>query len=61
MTGINYRHSDIADGIAATLGAGDNAFADVGRRVYGSKFTVFTVTTDTGQQFTITVNPVGQD
>ena len=55
---MDYAHSDIADGIAATLAAGDNAVADVGRRAYGSKFTVFTVVTDSGQRFTVTVDPV---
>ena len=58
MSSTDYRHSDVADGIAATLAAGDNAFTDVGKRAYGSNCTVFAVTTDTGQQFTVTVDPV---
>ena len=55
-----YPHADVADGIAAVLKHGSNAFTEVGQRAYGSQCTVFTVTLDSGREFTVTVEEVPQ-
>lgn len=52
-----YAHNDIAEGVAATLRAQDNAFAEVGAAWTGATSTEFAVTTDSGQRFVITVRP----
>ena len=53
----DYGHNDIADGIAATLRAQDNAFTEVGATWTDVKCTEFAVTTDSGQRFVVTVRP----
>lgn len=56
MSTAPYRHEDVADGIAARIGAGALAvFTEAGDRRYGDTSSVLTVETDTGQLFRVTV------
>jgi len=54
---MDYRTSDVADGIAAKIKHGDSAFTEVGERFSDSVpwFTEFVVTMDSGQRFNVTV------